>query len=221
MLARTLYRHLRRAAADLDARLDGPSRARELQRFAAHNPCSAPVLQPESVGRARLGLNAHLSLVHFLRACFDHSSDEQQETLQDYGFASLRLAQERIERVSDGRWHPKPASVALDIGQIYRHKKHRFRGVVVEWYASCPADDAWLEAYGPFERGREQPFYRTLVCTHDRPNPFVALAAEENLIPLHGEHLPVAHPLLGEVFRDFDSGRHIMNDVWISKFPDG
>ena len=136
------------------------------------------------------------------------------------GFAALRMAEERVRRVNSASFEPKPPAVALDVGQIFRHRKHGFRGVVVEWFETCPGDDEWFETYGPFERGREQPFYRTLVDTKDRPHPFVALAAEENLEPLDGEALPVDHPLMDQCFSDFDGGRHTLSDDWAQKYPD-
>ena len=45
------------------------------------------------------------------------------------------------------------------------------------WWPECPADDAWVQRWGPFEDGLEQAFYRTLV-TH-------ALHIHARLPPLH------------------------------------
>ena len=138
----------------------------------------------------------------------------------DHAFAVLRRCGERIAQVQDPDWTPKSSSIKLSMGQIFRHKKHGFRGVVVECFESCPADQNWSDKYGPFERGTDQPFYRTLIDTKDRPRPFMALAAEENLIPLDEESVPVEHPLMGELFSGFEHGRHVLREELQAKYPD-
>lgn len=91
-------------------------------------------------------------------------------------------------------------------------------GVVIDWHPGCPAQEDWVRQYGPFEQGLEQPFYKTLVCTLDRPRPFVALAAGENLVPVapgsKDAATPVEHPLMGRIFDEGafreDVGHHMI-----------
>ena len=78
------------------------------------------------------------------------------------------------------------------IGQVLRHRKHPFRGVVFdvdamfsnteEWYAAIPED---------VRPSRNQPFYH-LLAENDQSY-YVAYVSEQNLVPDEtGE--PVSHP---------------------------
>jgi hemimethylated DNA binding protein len=110
---------------------------------------------------------------------------------------------------------PCPFAIAASFPRsIFRHKRWGFRGVIVDWHASCPAEEPWPTRHGPFEDGLTQPFYRTLVCTRDRPNPFMTLAAAENLLAVRDDSAdalrPVEHPMLDKLFDGFRGGRHII-----------
>jgi heat shock protein HspQ len=207
-MERALFRHLRRVARSIDAlvveRQPALTFSKEAKRFTQFLPPSHASDQPLSLS---------------LRQAFD-KTEVSDAAAVDNAFAALRRGNDRIERLNSKSWTPKPAAVQLGVGQIFRHKKHGFRGVVIEWFETCPAPEDWQERYGPFEHGFDQPFYRTLVDTKDRPNPFVALAAEENLIPLDDEELPVSHPLMEQVFDGFEDGMHTMSDETQRLFPE-
>lgn len=90
------------------------------------------------------------------------------------------------------------------IGQVLRHKKHPFRGVVFdvdamfsnteEWYHNIPEDS---------RPSKDQPFYH-LLAENDQSY-YVAYVSEQNLVPDEtGE--PVDHPDLGDLFGDFEDG---------------
>jgi heat shock protein HspQ len=92
------------------------------------------------------------------------------------------------------------------LGQVVRHRKHPFRGVVFdvdaifanseEWYQSIPADS---------RPDKDQPFYHLLA--ENSTDYYVAYVSEQNLIPdSSGE--PVGHPDLGDFFGDFENGRY-------------
>jgi heat shock protein HspQ len=92
------------------------------------------------------------------------------------------------------------------IGQVLRHRKHPFRGVVFdvdamfsnteEWYAAIPEDS---------RPSRDQPFYH-LLAENDQSY-YVAYVSEQNLVPDEtGE--PVSHPDLPDLFGDFEDGRY-------------
>jgi hemimethylated DNA binding protein len=212
-MERMLYRHLRRAAQRIDGliveRQPAVTFRKETSRFRHLLP---PTLVEENV-RWDEPLCANL------RHAFDETQVSDAAAV-DNAFAALRRGNDRIECLNADDWEPKPSAIQHDIGQIFRHKKHGFRGVIVEWYESCPAPKNWQETYGPFEKGFDQPFYRTLVDTKDRPHPFMALAAEENLLPLHNEDVPVSHPLMDETFAGFEEGRHIMHEEVALHFPE-
>jgi len=93
-----------------------------------------------------------------------------------------------------------------NLGQVLRHRKHPFRGVVFdvdaifsnteEWYDNIPADS---------RPSKDQPFYH-LLAENDQSY-YVAYVSEQNLVPDEtGE--PVDHPDLSEMFGDFADGRY-------------
>lgn len=92
------------------------------------------------------------------------------------------------------------------IGQVLRHRRQSFRGVVFdvdavfsnteEWYAAIPEDA---------RPAREQPYYH-LLAENERSY-YVAYVSEQNLLPDDtGE--PVGHPDLSDLFGDFEDGRY-------------
>ena len=92
------------------------------------------------------------------------------------------------------------------IGQIVRHRKHPFRGVVFDVDAIFSNTDAWYEAIPEDSRPpKNQPFYHLLAENDD--NYYVAYVSEQNLVEDEtGE--PVEHPDLGDLFGDFEDGRY-------------
>ena len=164
-------------------------------------------------------ISSESTLPMILRKAFEFEMPVNEKHFS-LAFTVLRWAEKRVAVVSSPDWKPKPTRVKFDIGQVFRHKKHGFRGVIIEWWPECPADEDWSDKWGPFEHGREQPFYRTLVDTKDRPNPFMTLAAQENLIPLHNEKEPVEHPYVAQIFKSFEAGRHTMQPDIVELFPE-
>lgn len=224
---RVLYRQLLRAARKIDECT--VNQQRDIQRFRGFLPAAFPESEKPKLEKG------DMTLSKMLRVAFESPLSTEESTLEEKqeqarigrAFAALRAASRRVSVITAADWRPKeqskPSAVRLDIGQIFRHKRHGFRGVVADWFEKCPAPDEWVEAYGPFERGTDQPFYHTLVDTRDRPVPLFALAAEENLIPLFGEkELPIQHPMMERFFTEsFDkSGRHQMREELKDKFPD-
>jgi heat shock protein HspQ len=90
------------------------------------------------------------------------------------------------------------------LGQVVRHRKHPFRGVIFdvdpefnnteEWYDSIPEDS---------RPAKEQPFYH-LLAENDQSY-YVAYVSEQNLVEDQtGE--PVGHPDLDDLFGPFRNG---------------
>ena len=92
------------------------------------------------------------------------------------------------------------------IGQIVRHRKHPFRGVVFDVDAIFSNTEAWYEAIPEESRpAKDQPFYH-LLAENDN-NYYVAYVSEQNLVEDDtGE--PVEHPDLTDLFGDFEDGRY-------------
>ncbi len=92
------------------------------------------------------------------------------------------------------------------IGQVLRHRKHPFRGVVFDVDAMFSNTDEWYENIPEDNRpSRDQPFYHLLA--ENEQSYYVAYVSEQNLVPDEtGE--PVSHPDLPDLFGDFQDGRY-------------
>ena len=92
------------------------------------------------------------------------------------------------------------------LGQIVRHRKHPFRGVIFdvdpefanteEWYQSIPED---------IRPDKTQPFYHLLA--ENESSYYVAYVSEQNLeVDYSGE--PVDHPDIPDLFGPFENGHY-------------
>ena len=91
-------------------------------------------------------------------------------------------------------------------GQIVRHKRYGYRGVIVDFDLECHADEQWYQS-NQTQPVRSQPWYHVLV--HDTDG--TTYAAQENLQEdMSGR--PVGHPLIAQFFSGFIDGRHIRNN---------
>ena len=92
------------------------------------------------------------------------------------------------------------------LGQIVRHRKHTFRGVIFdvdptfsntdEWYAAIPEDS---------RPSKDQPFYH-LLAENDQSY-YVAYVSEQNLIADYSGE-PVEHPDLPDLFGPIEDGTY-------------
>jgi heat shock protein HspQ len=92
------------------------------------------------------------------------------------------------------------------LGQVLRHRKHPFRGVVFDVDPRFSNTDEWYENIPEESRPpKDQPFYH-LLAENDHSY-YVAYVSEQNLIPDETGR-PVTHPDLGDLFGDFEDGRY-------------
>ena len=92
------------------------------------------------------------------------------------------------------------------LGQVVRHRKHGFRGVVFDVDPVFSNDEDWYLSIPEAERPvKDQPFYHLLACTDD--NSYVAYVSEQNLEPDDSGE-PVEHPDLADMFGDFHGGHY-------------
>ena len=92
-------------------------------------------------------------------------------------------------------------------GQLVRHRRYGYRGVVVERDECCQASDEWYSK-NQTQPNRDQPWYHVLVdgsstCTY---------SASENLVA-DWSGLPIKHPLLHHFFSEFKDGIYLRNEV--------
>jgi heat shock protein HspQ len=91
-------------------------------------------------------------------------------------------------------------------GQLVRHRRYGYRGVIVDRDEACQASDDWY-FNNQTRPDRDQPWYHVLVdgsstCTY---------AASENLVADSSE-LPITHALVPHFFGEFKDGVYIRND---------
>lgn len=92
------------------------------------------------------------------------------------------------------------------LGQVVRHRKHPFRGVVFDVDAMFSNTEEWYQAIPEESRpSKEQPFYH-LLAENDQSY-YVAYVSEQNLVADYSGE-PIDHPDLPEFFGDFDDGHY-------------
>ena len=90
----------------------------------------------------------------------------------------------------------------FEIGQLVRHKRYGYRGVVVYIDDTCQADEQWYQR-NQTQPEQDQPWYHVLVdgASH------TTYVAEENLEP-DPLGTKVTHPQLRRFFKTFLGGRY-------------
>ncbi len=90
-------------------------------------------------------------------------------------------------------------------GQIVRHKRYGYRGVVVSADGRCQADPVWYMS-NKTQPDRNQPWYHVLVHDSVHSTYVAELNLEED-----DSGQQVEHPLVSAFFSGFEDGRHIRN----------
>lgn len=95
------------------------------------------------------------------------------------------------------------------LGQVVRHKKHPFRGVVFDVDAMFSNTDEWYEAIPEDSRpSKDQPFYHLLA--ENETSYYIAYVSEQNLV--HDESgEPVDHPEIETMFGTLNDGKYSLD----------
>ena len=112
----------------------------------------------------------------------------------------------RLSVTLGGHKNMLKAQAKFTLGQVVRHKRHPFRGVVFDIDPEFANTEEWYEAIPEESRPRKnQPFYH-LLAENDQSY-YVAYVSEQNLlVDETGE--PVDHPDLPDLFGDFENGQY-------------
>lgn len=95
------------------------------------------------------------------------------------------------------------------LGQIVRHRKHPFRGVVFDVDPEFANTEEWYEAIPEDSRPvKDQPFYH-LLAENDQTY-YVAYVSEQNLIADYSGE-PVDHPDIPDMFGAFQDGSYSLH----------
>jgi len=98
------------------------------------------------------------------------------------------------------------AEAKYHLGQIVRHKKHPFRGVVFDVDPEFSNTDEWYAAIPEEARPvKDQPYYH-LLAENDQSY-YIAYVSEQNLVAdTSGD--PVDHPDIEDIFGPFENGAY-------------
>ncbi len=92
------------------------------------------------------------------------------------------------------------------LGQVVRHRRHAFRGVIFDVDPAFANTEEWYSAIPEESRPRkDQPYYHLLA--ENEESFYVAYVSEQNLV-LDDTGEPVEHPDLAELFGDFRDGHY-------------
>jgi heat shock protein HspQ len=92
------------------------------------------------------------------------------------------------------------------LGQVVRHKKHPFRGVIFDVDPEFANTEEWYESIPEESRPvKGQPFYH-LLAENDQSY-YVAYVSEQNLVADYSGE-PVDHPDIPDLFGPFENGTY-------------
>ena len=96
-------------------------------------------------------------------------------------------------------------SARFEIGQLVRHRRYGYRGVVVAIDSCCRAPAHWYQR-NQTQPDRQQPWYHVLV--HEQQS--ATYAAQTSLLVDQSDE-PVDNPLVDAFFEAFHAGRYQRN----------
>ena len=100
----------------------------------------------------------------------------------------------------------QPRVAKFHIGQIVRHRKFPFRGVIFDVDPVFANTEDWWEAIPADTRpSKDQPFYHLLA--ENAETEYVAYVSEQNLLP-DESGAPLRHPQLREMFERQTDGAY-------------
>ena len=100
------------------------------------------------------------------------------------------------------------ATAKFRIGQVVRHRKYGFRGIIFDVDPQFANTDEWYESIPRESRPRkDQPFYHLFAVGES--GPYIAYVSEQNLVK-DDESGPVEHPALSEYFEGMDDGCYVL-----------
>ncbi|HKJ23230.1 MAG TPA: heat shock protein HspQ [Myxococcota bacterium] len=107
--------------------------------------------------------------------------------------------------MEDEHGRQSPAATArFAPGQLVRHRRFDYRGVVADVDAEFSLDDAWYARNAVTRPPRDRPWYHVLVDGSGA----VTYVAERNLDPDPSAR-PVEHPLVERYFEAFRDGSYV------------
>lgn len=104
---------------------------------------------------------------------------------------------------------PEIRIAKFEIGQIVRHRRYPFRGVIFDVDpVFANTEEWWLSIPEEVRPSKDQPFYH--LFAENAETSYVAYVSEQNLV-LDETTKPVAHPEVEAFFAGLENGRYKLN----------
>ena len=218
MLPRTLFRQLSRNARHLEALAtarDLPL-AKELEKFDSLE-YTGSLLPTET-------------LASYVRREFNTfktwTDTEDIKMCTDLAFKALRQSHQRIAQLQDEHWKKRDdCSIHFKVGQVVRHKRYGYRGVITGWDRKCMAPLNWQRKnrIQTLTDAENQPFYNLLVDQRDDQIRSQTYCAQENLMDATDEKKEcLENELIDDYFESysFRRARYRPNDELRTLYPE-
>ncbi len=101
----------------------------------------------------------------------------------------------------------KPRAAKFAIGEVVKHRKYPFRGVIYDIDpVFANTEEWWLSIPEEVRPAKDQPFYHLYAENSDTE--YMAYVSEQNLEP-DDSGAPLRNPQIDEVFARSDTGRYV------------
>jgi heat shock protein HspQ len=127
------------------------------------------------------------------------------------GAAWLRYEKAGKQSVNGVTRMPTKHTAKFTIGQVVKHRRYPFRGVIYDVDAVfANTEEWWLAIPEEVRPHKDQPFYHLFAENSDTE--YVAYVSEQNLEPDNSGD-PVRHPQVDETFVRADDGAYRMKEL--------
>ncbi|KAF2198990.1 YccV-like-domain-containing protein [Delitschia confertaspora ATCC 74209] len=127
---------------------------------------------------------------------FASNPDEERLRLFVNSVRDLDAMPKRIQRRDE-----TATKVRFKVGQLFKHRRYHYEGVITGWDPSCIMGEDWIRSMDVdgLPRGRHQSFYHVLVCDKS-----IRYVAEENISPSTEPPSSAMLKLAGRHFKRWD-----------------
>jgi len=102
----------------------------------------------------------------------------------------------------------RPPHVKYRVGQVVKHARWGYRGVIIGWDETARAPANWIkEMHKENSEWSKQPNYAVFVDTRDRTAPQITYVPQENIVVI--KHTKVLHPSVEDYFEHFDGSQYL------------
>lgn len=109
---------------------------------------------------------------------------------------------------------PKLTQARFDIGDLVRHRRFGFQGIIFDVDPEFNHSEEWYQSIPKEMRPRkDQPFYHLCALTADEEEPYIGYVSEQNLEKLDQKIESFEHPGLQEYFDGMTKGKYVKRDL--------